>query len=54
MSKRNGIKFTRKILEDLDLAAEHFLIAQKELDIGKEIIDRAVVRELRLKRNGEK
>lgn len=44
--KRNHLGFTRKILEDLELAAEHLAIAQKEHDISKEIIDRAVAREL--------
>jgi len=51
--RKNNFRFTRKILEDLELAAEHLSIAQKEHDISKDIIDRAVARELRVKRNGE-
>ena len=48
------MKFTRRILEDLENAAIHFNTAEKEIKIGKDIIDRAVVRELRSVRNGDR
>lgn len=64
--KRNGIRFTRKILQDLKLAAGHLGIAGKEIDadhpeiakceigLAKKVIDKAVARELKIKRNGDK
>ena len=51
--KQNNLKFTRQILEDLENAAGHLNIAEQEIKISKDIIDRAVVREFRTMRNGD-
>ena len=65
-SKYNGIRFTRRILQDLKIASWHFrdaLRAIKREDIkyavkaiqkGEYVIDKAVRRELKKKRNGDK
>ena len=50
LSFTRRLKFTRRILHDLWDAASYLNKAEQEIKIAKDIIDKAVIRELKTKR----